>query len=218
MNIKKSLPYYLILIPTLLFAITIGTAFRGTQKNNKNNVSAKEKYMVDEKESVVTWKGSMQFITDAEHAGYVKISKGELMMQKGKLVGGFVEVDMNTIEDRNHESENGLINHLKSADFFDIENFPTSFFTITDVASDSDGNFKIEGNLTVKSITHVVKFPAKIDSQDGILSASGKLTIDRTKWDIRYRSGKFFENLADETISDSIEFELRIVAKKQTCE
>jgi len=53
-----------------------------------------------------------------------------------------------------------------------------------------------------------------MEVKDGAVNASGKLSIDRTRWDVRYQSGKFFDNLADEAISDTIEFEMKIVAKK----
>ena len=53
-----------------------------------------------------------------------------------------------------------------------------------------------------------------MEVKDGIVKASGKLVIDRTKWDVRYKSGKFFDNLKDQAISDSIEFHIMIVAKK----
>jgi len=47
-----------------------------------------------------------------------------------------------------------------------------------------------------------------------MVNANGKVIIDRTKWGVRYKSGKFFNNLADKTISDSIEFNIKIVANK----
>ena len=46
----------------------------------------------------------------------------------------------------------------------------------------------------------------------GIVNANGEMIIDRTKWDIHYNSGKFYDNLADETIADEIEFLVKIVA------
>src|SRR5689334_2438641 len=92
-----------------------------------------EKYVVDRKESVVTWTGSMQFSKNG-HTGYAYLSQGELTIEKGQLVGGTVEVDMNTLVDETHGSDNDLIGHLKSADFFDVKKFPVAAFTITRVA------------------------------------------------------------------------------------
>ncbi|HVX52096.1 MAG TPA: YceI family protein [Chitinophagaceae bacterium] len=170
-----------------------------------------EKYfIIDTKESVVTWKG---WSVGGGYIGYVYISKGELMIENGQLAGGTVEVDMNTIDEKTHV-EKKLIHHLKSPDFFDVEKFPFSTIVITRAASINGETKKVTGNLTIKGITNPVTFPAKIEVKSGIVNASGKLVIDRTKWDIRYRSGKFYDNLANNTISDSIEFNIKIVAKK----
>src|SRR5258706_3760045 len=173
-----------------------------------------EKYVVDKKESVVTWKCSMVLASIGQHTGYVYISKGELMIEKGKLVGGKVEVDMSTIADESHGYENNLVEHLKSPDFFDVKKFPIATFEITKVASGDGENIKVTGDLTIKGITHEVTFPAGIEVKGGVVSANGKVTIDLSQWDVRYGSGKFFVNLADEAISDSIEFDMKIVAKK----
>ena len=137
------------------------------------------------------------------------------MIENGQLTGGTIEVDMNTIEDGSHRSDNNLINHLKGPDFFDVKKFPFSTIAITSVASINVEDKEITGNLTIKGITHPVNFPTKMEVMDGIVKANGKLVIDRTEWDVRYNSGKFYDNLADKTISDSIEFQVNIVAKKQ---
>ena len=130
------------------------------------------------------------------------------------MIGGTVEIDMNKIEGPGHESGNGLINHLKGPDFFDVKKFPFSTIAITSVAAIADENKNITGNLTIKGITQPVNFPAKMEIKDGVVKAAGKLVIDRTNWGISYGSGRFFDNLANKTISDSIELNIKIVAKK----
>ena len=136
------------------------------------------------------------------------------MIEKDSLVGGTAEIDMKTIEYKDKESKNTPIKHLKSPDYFDVEKFPISTFSITKVAYAVRGNIKVTGNLTIKGITHPVTFPAKIKVKDGMAEANGKVVIDRTQWGIRYRSGKFYDNLADQAVSDNIEFLMKIVAKK----
>ena len=191
------------------------------KEESKNNTLARsislhvgdEKYVViDTKESVVSWKGSNTF---GPHTGYVYISKGKLMIENSQLTGGTVEVDMNTIEDENHDRDNGLINHLKDPDFFDVKIYPKSSIAITRVEPVNDGHQKVTGNLTIKGITNEVSFPVQTEVKDEMVQATGKLVIDRTNWGIRYKSGKFFDLLADKTISDSIEFEVKIVAKNK---
>lgn len=217
MNNKLSITY-LILSIAFLFLCCRGPV-KEENKNKESSSSAflhvgDEKYMtIDTKESVVTWNGKSQ-IGSNSHTGYVYISKGELMIENGQLMGGTVEIDMNTIEDEKHGKDNGLVNHLKDPDFFDVKKFPTSSIELDKAASASGENVKVKGNLTIKGITNPVIFPAKIEVKEGIVRMDGKLIIDRTKWDIRYKSGKFYDNLADGAISDSIEFTVKIVAKK----
>lgn len=219
MNNKPSIIYLILIIAPLFFGC--GGPVKEENKNNTPASSSSlhvgnEKYVaVDTTESVVSWKGSMLFGSD-NHTGYVYISKGELMIENGQLMGGTVEVDMNTIEDDNHGRNNGLIDHLKDPDFFDVKKFPISTIVITRVASINGEDKEITGNLTIKGITHPVTFPVKMEVKDGIVKANGKLVINRTKWDVRYRSGMFFDNLADKTISDSIEFLMTIVAKQDS--
>jgi polyisoprenoid-binding protein YceI len=129
-------------------------------------------------------------------------------------MGGTVEVDMNTIEDKDLGADNKLVNHLKDPDFFDVRKFPFSTIIITKVASINGVHKIVTGNLTIKGITRPVTFPAKIEVKSGMVKANGKLSIDRSKWDVRYKSKKFYDILANQTISDSIEFHMKIVAKK----
>lgn len=209
MNNKLSITYLILIIAPLFFGCR-------EKKNNasESSIAKGQKYTIDTKESVVTWKGSMQVIANS-HTGYVYISKGELMMDNGQLVGGTAEVDMNTIEEENYGSDNELVEHLKSPDFFDVKKFPFSTIAITKVASINGEDKEITGNLTIKGIKHPITFPAKMEVKDGIVNANGKLVIDRTKWNVRYKSGKFYDNLADQAMSDSIEFNIKIVAKNK---
>ncbi|RYD69397.1 MAG: YceI family protein, partial [Sphingobacteriales bacterium] len=188
------------------------------KKENKTNASATpislhdgdEKYFsIDTKQSVLTWKGSNSF---GSHDGYVYISKGKLMIENSQVKGGTVEIDMNTIEDKSHQNNSGLIKHLKDPDFFDVKKFPFSSITIIKTESINGASIKVTGNLVIKGISNEVSFPANMEYNNGVVKATGKLVIDRTLWNIRYKSGKFFDKLADQTISDSIEFEIKIVA------
>ncbi|MEO6686143.1 MAG: YceI family protein, partial [Dyadobacter sp.] len=173
-----------------------------------------EKYStIDTKESVVTWKGS-SLIGSNSHTGYVYISQGELMIENGKLKGGSVEIDMNTIEDKNHGRDNKLVSHLKDPDFFDVKKFPFSKIIFTEVEDINSDSQKVTGNLTVKGITHSITFPARMEIKNGVAQANARLVIDRAKWDVRYKSSKFYDILANQVISDSIEFHVKIIAKK----
>src|SRR6218665_2288064 len=131
MKSKLTIRYLVLIVAPLVFGC--GGSAKDENKSNAASVSAPagQKYMINTKESVITWEGSMLIASAEEHAGYVYPSKGELILDKGQLVGGSVEIDMNTIEYKDRQHKNSPIMHLKSPDFFDVEKFPTAAFTIT---------------------------------------------------------------------------------------
>ena len=156
MNSKLYTTYLILIIAPFFFGC-------GGPVKEENNASASsislhagnEKYfIIDTKQSVVAWKGSS---VKGAHTGYVYISKGELMIENGQLVGGTVEVNMNTIEDNNHGRDNNLIKHLKSPDFFDVEKNPEIKFESTSAVKDGK-NFKLMGNITIKGVTKPATF------------------------------------------------------------
>lgn len=209
---------YSILIITSVFSACHGPKDKDNETSAVPNAIASDevtgqKYVVDKKESVITYKGSMALASKGSHTGYVYLSKGELIIDNGRLAGGTIEVDMNSIADIDHGSNNELVRHFKSPDFFDVAKFPYAVFAITRAVPATGGMTDVTGNLTVKGITHAVTFPAKIEVKNGVVYADGKLTIDRTRWNVRYNSGKFFYDLAGEIISDDIEFDIKIVAQ-----
>lgn len=65
--------------------------------------------------------------------------------------------DINSIDTNNSDRDN----HLKSADFFDVENFPKMTFKSTAVERKSDIGFIINGDLTIKDVTKSVALKAE---------------------------------------------------------
>ena len=54
--------------------------------------------------------------------------------------------------------------HLKSADFFDVENFPTLLFVSTQVTRKAEGELAVEGDLTIRGVTRKVVFTVEAPS------------------------------------------------------
>jgi len=214
---KASLLY---LLPIIVLLFSAYRASTPTENNNTpaNSVPSKNTgaptYVIDTQKSTIAWKCAMAIAGKGGHNGYISISKGELTFEKDQLTGGTAEIDMNTIADEHHNTNNNLIDHLKGADFFDVPNFPAATFTITGIEPTTGKGINITGNLTIKNITHAVTFPATVILNGKALTAYAKLTIDRTKWDVRYGSGTIFTDLADKAISDTIEFDMNIVATR----
>lgn len=172
------------------------------------------KYNVNTTASNIIWKG---YKVTGEHSGNVKLKNGSLDLTDGKLTGGSFEVDMTSITCTDMQGEYGdkLVGHLKSEDFFGVDKYPTAKFVITKaIPVDTKGNYKIVGNLTIKWTTKEVKFNAFVSEKDGIVNASGKLSIDRSDYEVKYGSGSFFDGLGDKTIYDNFDLQLSLSASK----
>lgn len=170
-------------------------------------------------ESSLGWTGKK---LTGEHFGKIQIADGELFLSDEGLSGGNFTIDMTTIvvEDlEDPEYNKKLTDHLYSEDFFNVENFNKGAFEITaveamDVADEAGNTHMIAGNLTIKGITQGIRFPAQVEvSNDGV-KASASFNIDRTLWDIKYRSGKFFPEIGDKVIMDEIGINLELKANR----
>lgn len=171
-------------------------------------------YNVDTQSSNIVWTG---YKVTGKHTGTVKIQKGNLSMDNGVLTGGSFTVDLNSITCTDMEGEYAakLVGHLKSDDFLGVNNSPNATFVITKaIPQDTKGNYKILGNLTIKGITKEVKFFANLAESNGMVNAAGKITIDRSEFNMRYGSGSFFDGLGDKTIYDEFDLQVSLVAKK----
>ncbi|GAA0880605.1 YceI family protein [Algoriphagus jejuensis] len=167
---------------------------------------------VNKTESTVTWKAEK---VTGKHWGYVPIADAQLDVANGKITGGSFEMDMTnlTVEDlTDPKSKGNLTNHLKSDDFFSVEKFNKSTFKIKEAKTSNGTDYSISGDLTIKGTTQPITFPAKVTVSGNSLTASGEITFDRTKYDIKYRSSNYFENLADKAIYDDVKLEVKLVA------
>ena len=171
-------------------------------------------YEADIAASTITWAGSRPGKT---HDGTLAISKGNLVMEEGNLTGGAFTIDMNSIavsDIPQGKMNDRLVGHLKSADFFDVENHQTASFEITSSQAAGD-QVKVFGKLTIKGITKDIEFLASVSLDDGVVVLkSESFNIDRTLWDVKYRSGKFFDNLKNKMISDDIAITVTVKANK----
>jgi polyisoprenoid-binding protein YceI len=167
---------------------------------------------VNKAESQVRWEASK---VTGTHWGYVPLKNATLDYSGGKIKGGSFDMDMVnlTVEDlTDAKSKGNLTGHLKSDDFFSVEKFNTSSFKITEAKSSNGTDYTISGNLTIKGITQKISFPAKVSVAGKKVTATGQITFDRTKFDIKFRSGSYFENLADKMIYDEVKLDVKLVA------
>lgn len=165
-----------------------------------------EKKVVDTSKSTIEWLGAK---VTGKHNGTIKLKSGFLNFQDKKLVGGEFVVDMTTIicTDLQGEYKGKLEKHLSSDDFFGVATFPEANFKTTKVAAISPNKYKLTGDLTIKGKTLEHSFTLDFEKNQ----ATGTIVIDRSKYDIRYGSGSFFDNLGDKTIHDNFELKVLLV-------
>ena len=219
-NLFKTIPVIIVLI-AFIFIMGCGKSEKEVKMTSGEKSSDKKGSVtlkVDTSASVLNWLGKK---VTGQHTGTIKIAKGEIGMDNGKVVSGSFDIDMKTIVDldlTDKEFNNKLITHLKSEDFFTAEKFPFSKFEITKVEPLSDPakpeyNHTVSGNLTIKGISKGISFPAGLKFENGTLTAIADFDIDRTEWDLKYGSGKFFENLGDKMINDKFNISFKLIAK-----
>jgi polyisoprenoid-binding protein YceI len=168
-----------------------------------------QKFEVLNAQSKIHWIGKK--VTGA-HDGSIDIKEGELILNDGQLTGGKFIIDTTSIIilDVTDPTTNAqFAGHLASDDFFSSQKFPEATLTINSVSGKH-----IEGSLTIKGITHPVGFDAEINTKRDLLTATGKLIIDRTKYEMRFRSGNFFMDLGDTLIYNDFELNVSLTAKE----
>ncbi|GGG95304.1 hypothetical protein GCM10007415_33140 [Parapedobacter pyrenivorans] len=162
---------------------------------------------VDTALSNVEWTGRK---VSGQHHGHVKIKSGELTVDEGKLVGGNFVIDLTSINNLDLEGEykGKLEGHLKSPDFFDVENHPEATFEITEVKDGTEaGAVVIAGNLTIRGVSKNITFDAQVEeSSDTAVKATADFNIAREDWGVSYKGQ------ADDLISKEINLKVKLVA------
>ncbi len=155
-----------------------------------------------------------------QHLGTVEIAGGSIASKGNEVLSGSFDVNMASITNIDLDEGSGkgkLEGHLKSADFFDVENNPKASFVVTKATSITDhamATHNVTGNLTIKGISKSVTIPANISFVGNkMLTATPAFTIDRTQWDIKYNSG-VIGTAADKLIHDEVSLVITFEAIK----
>ena len=162
---------------------------------------------LDINKSQLKWKGKE--ITTKEHYGSLVFKSGYLTLKNNKPHSCKFIVDMTSLknEDLPEDYRGRLEGHLKSDDFFSIDKFPESTIEIKSSSKIDKSEFEVKGELTIKGIKHPISFIMKKNNDEW----KSNLIFDRSKYDVRFRSGTFFENLGDQLIYDDIVIETSLI-------
>ena len=202
-----------------IIALALLFSCKGEKKEKivvKEEVKVEETIMVNNVDlttSIMTWKGTKP---TGSHDGIVSFSSGGMIVENGVLKEGEFVIDMSTIKNLDMEGSDGagkIEKHLKAADFFDVEMYPTSKFVITSVL-DVEGNTAVTGNLTIKDVTKSITIPPTVSTTDGITTFKSELfNIDRADFNVKYGSKRWIEGLKDKFIDDLVEMSFVVISK-----
>ncbi len=170
-------------------------------------------YSIMPKSSTVEWVGKE--LSTKIHTGTLNINSGSIDIDVDNRISGKIEIDMGSliVTDLEGRGKESLEGHLKSDDFFATNKFPKSTLLFQ-----SNGIFKkpnqlsFQGDLIIKGISHGIEFNATLLENSNYLKANAKMIFDRSKYNVRFRSGTFFDDLGDKLILDDISVDVSLVA------
>tara|TARA_B100001175_G_scaffold155619_1_gene131882 strand:+ start:633 stop:1205 length:573 start_codon:yes stop_codon:yes gene_type:complete len=171
------------------------------------HVKSQEK-IIDLTSSNIKWTGKE--ITTKIHYGSLKFNKGKITLKNGLVTGGKFIVDMKSLanQDLSGGSKNYLENHLRSDDFFGVEQYPTAILNILSSKKIDGDKFSVQGDLIIKGISNPTSFTLEFNDKG---AASAELVFDRSKYNVKFRSSSFFDELGDKLIYDDIELKVDLV-------
>ena len=172
------------------------------------------KFQIQQASSTVNWTGKKVL---GVHTGSIDITDGFIEVNNNNVAGGEIQIDMTSIvitdiEDK--KTNQDFLAHLLNDDFFSVDKFKTAKLTLTGSSKIETNKFKIDGNLTIKDISHPISFISSIEIFTDTLHSLGEVVIDRTLYNIRYGSGKFLQNLGDGLIYDDFVLQFKLIAQK----
>lgn len=165
--------------------------------------NGQQKLTANIEKSKLSWLGEK---VTGQHSGFISLKEGWLNWKDNQIVSGEFLIDMASLKD--DEGSERLEGHLKSEDFFSVVKFPVTRFEITGSSSFERGSGTVKGNLTIKGVTNPVEFKATVQNTDEGTRFYANIVVDRSKFNLRYGSGSYFDNLGDKTIYD--EFKLKV--------
>ena len=178
-------------------------------------ITANDTLFVDIENSAIDWIGRK---VTGDHFGTLNLADGWVIMQEDSIIGGKFIFNMTSIQNTDIESlewKEKLEKHLMAEDFFFVDSFPHAILEIKNyrqtIDDKSENIDQIIADLTIRGITHEITFPLQISQANSRFSAEGIIEIDRTLFNIRYKSGTFFEDLGDRMIYDdfTVQFSLQ---------
>ena len=167
-------------------------------------VSQGEKYRITPQNSKIEFVASKVV---GSQTGSFKDFSGEINFAgKPETSRVNITINMSSVE----TDAEGLTQHLKTPDFFDVAKFPQSTFASTEVKAGGDkgASHTITGNFQLHGVTRQISFPATITVAPDGISVESTFSINRKDFGITYTG------MADNAIRDEVVMTLHVKATK----
>lgn len=179
---------------------TNNTEAASTRANSPSTQNAGSIYTIDTASSRIDWIGSK---VTGSHDGGFKHFQGQFTVVDGKIAdtGNEITIDTTSL----WSDTDRLTGHLRSADFFDVEKYPTATFVSTSV-NQAGTNATVQGDLTMHGVTKNISFPAQIQVSEDTVHVKAEFSINRFDFHMKYK-GK-----ADDLIRPNVVIKLDVKA------
>lgn len=164
-----------------------------------------QKYQIDIKNSTLSWVGYGE-LGGFTQQGSIALKEGRLSLNNANIKSAELVADMKSIKSGNKD----LTRHLKQADFFDVKKFPEASLKMISLHEGI-----LLSSLTIRGITKEIEIPIRVYYKGDEVSVQGKVSIDRTNFDIKYNSSSYFQDLGNYAIKNKfdLEFDLSFVVR-----
>lgn len=176
---------------------------------NLSNSTA-QNWVLESKKSKITWTGKAAF-SAYTLSGTLQIKAAEVDVVENAIQSANFIFDMKTIDGENKD----LTKHLKSKDFFKVKKYKTTTFKLIELTVDTDNQFIVNGEVTIKGTTKRIVFPIQVNFSNNQLTVKGQATINRTDFGITFNSPSFFEKLKDHAIADNFDLNFALTFLKE---
>lgn len=153
---------------------------------------------VDVSKSSLRWEAGK--VIGDPHYGAIQLTQGVLEIRNNEIASGSFTIDMTTISNEDLGAGYGdkLVGHLISDDFFSVSSHPQAQLVVLGGTPFEKGKATVQAQLTIKGHEESIEF--EVVQKNGAFDAT--LNVDRSKFDVRYGSPSFFNDLGDSAIKD----------------
>ncbi len=168
----------------------LGTASTAPESPDSEPAAAGDEVAVTPENTKIQFVGIHVGDKPDPRTGTFESFAGKAVLSEGKLTSLSVEIDTTSVQTEMDK----LTNHLKSPDFFDVNEHPKATFQSTSIEEGENG-VNVTGDFTLLGKTNSISFPATVSTADG-LTLKAEFEIDRTKFGMEYSVDKVAKEVA----------------------